>query len=93
MPEQDTTIIERAKATAQRHPKKTAGAVSLATLAIVYQIFVTQAVFKAHQDKVAEDIARNWSGLKDLENKVDDVRMQLIRLESRAVLTVKTNTP
>ena len=93
MPEQDTTIIERAKSAAQRHPKKTAGAVSVATLAIVYQVFVTQAVFKAHQDKVKEDIARNWSGLKEVENKLDDVRMQVIRLESRAVLTAKTNTP
>lgn len=87
MPEDQTTFVERTKSLAKRNPKKTAGAVSVATLAVAFQLFVTQSVFTDYRQSQKEDIARNWRALQDLDQKVDSARMDLIRLQERAILT------
>ncbi len=90
----DTTIVERTKTIARsKAGKRTAlGGVSVATLVGIYQMFVTQAEFATYKQEARERSAENWRELKSIENRLDEARMEIVRLQIRSRST-KTNTP
>lgn len=90
MPE-DTTFIAKTKALAQSRATQRAagiGGVSGATLALVYQLFVSHAQYSADRAEAREKSAAVWREIKTLENSLDSARMEIVRLQMS-----KTNTP
>ena len=90
----DTQLLRRTKTLAQNpHVRRTAiGGGTVSILLLVYELFVTKSEFSEYKISAANESARAasvlWQELKTLENRLDSVRMDIVRLE-----TVKTNKP
>lgn len=87
MPE-ETAFLAKTKAIAQSRATQRAagiGGVSGATLAIVYQLFVSQAQYAADKQEARERSAASWREIKTLENDLAAARMEIVRLQARAI--------
>lgn len=90
----DTTIVQRTKDFAKTTKGKriAVGAGGGLSLVLAVQLFVTQAEFSAYKTDAKEKAAEMWRSQKDLENKLDAARLDIVRLQTK-VKTTKTNTP
>lgn len=94
MGETDTTLLQRSKTLAQKPAvKRTAlGGGTAAIMLSIYQIFLTKAEFSDYkaeaENRAVQKASVLWQELKTLENTLDGVRMDIVRLQ-----TLKTNTP